>query len=302
MSRLLARRDVDVVCICAPSGLHGSIGVAVATAGKHIVVEKPIDISLEAADELIRRARASGVLLSVISQHRFDAGVLDLKRLLEEGALGALVFGEARVKWFRDQTYYRASPWRGTREMDGGGALINQGIHYLDLLCWCMGPVLEVTAVCETKLHDIEVEDIALALLRFRSGALGTVVASTAIYPGLPERLEVSGSAGTVIIENGICVLRAVSDQDLSGGIIRSMSTLPGGTGSIGSGATDPQAIGYEAHARQIADVLGALDGGREPMVTGEDARQTLEVVEAVYESARRHTAVALPLEATSLS
>jgi UDP-N-acetyl-2-amino-2-deoxyglucuronate dehydrogenase len=300
MSGLLARRDVDVVCICAPSGLHGAIGVAVASAGKHIVVEKPIDISLEAADELVRRARASGVLLSVISQHRFDAGVLDLKGLIENGALGELVFGEARVKWFRDQAYYRASPWRGTRAMDGGGALINQGIHYLDLLCWCMGPVLEVTAVCETKLHDIQVEDIALAMLRFRSGALGTVVASTAIYPGLPERLEVSGSAGTVIIENGISVLRAVADQEPSGETMPLVSSLPVGTGSVGSGATDPQAVGYDGHARQIADVLSALDDGREPMVTGEEARRTLEVVEAVYESARRHSAVALPLVAAS--
>ena len=172
MSGLLARRDVDVVCICAPSGLHGAIGACqLASAGKHIVVEKPIDISLEAADELIRCARARLVCCCrLISQHRFDAGVSsDLKRLIEKGALGELVFGEARVKWFRDQAYYRASPWRGTRGRDGGGALINQGIHYLDLLCWCMGPVLEVTAVCETKLHDIEVEDIALAMLRFRS-------------------------------------------------------------------------------------------------------------------------------------
>ena len=163
-----------------------------------------------------------------------------------------------------------------------------------------LGPVLEVTAVCETKLHDIEVEDIALAMLRFRSGALGTVVASTAIYPGLPERLEVSGSAGTVIIENGISVFRTVADQEPSGETMPLVSSLPAGTGSVGSGATDPQAVGYDGHTRQIADVLSALDDGREPMVTGEEARQTLEVVEAVYKSARRHSAVALPSVATS--
>jgi predicted dehydrogenase len=219
LSVLVARAEVEIVCICAPSGLHAAIGEEVVRAGKHVVVEKPIATTLKAADQLIWSARASGVMLSVISQHRFDPGVVELKQLIQKGALGELLFGEASVKWFREASYYTGSRWRGTQEMGGGGALINQGIHYTDLLCWCMGPVAEVTALCDARAHEIEVEDIAVAMLRFRSGALGTVVASTSLYPGLPERLEVSGTAGSVIVENGVRVYEAVRGQGTLGGL-----------------------------------------------------------------------------------
>ncbi|WP_300608622.1 Gfo/Idh/MocA family oxidoreductase, partial [Trebonia sp.] len=177
LDALLSRRDVDVVCVCVPSGLHAQVGVRAAKAGKHLVVEKPVDVSLDAADRLLAAAREAGVALTVMSQHRFDPGVAELKRLIDDGALGTLVFGEASTKWYRTQAYYDSARWRGTRAMDGG-SLLNQGIHYVDLLRWCMGPPAEVTAACTTQAHRIEVEDTALAIVRFASGAVGTITAT----------------------------------------------------------------------------------------------------------------------------
>src|SRR5215469_4993885 len=197
---LLARPDVDVVCVCVPSGLHAEVGIRAAKAGKHLVVEKPIDVTLEAADRLIAAARQAGVTLTVVSQHRFDPGIIEAKRLIDVGALGTLVLGEASTKWYRTQRYYDSAPWRGTWAMDGG-ALLNQGVHYVDLLRWCMGPVAEVTAVCTTQAH---------AIVRFASGAVGTISATTAAYPGFPQRLEITGSEGTVTVEDGRLVRRAL--------------------------------------------------------------------------------------------
>jgi predicted dehydrogenase len=176
-----------------PSGLHAAVGVRAAQAGKHLVVEKPIEVTLAAADRLIGAARAAGVAMTVISQHRFDRGLVELRRLLDGGALGRLVLGEASTKWYRSQGYYDSAAWRGTWGLDGG-SLMNQGIHYVDLLLWCMGPVTEVTALCATQTHQVEVEDTALAAVRFSSGAVGTIVASTAVFPGFAQRLEITGT------------------------------------------------------------------------------------------------------------
>jgi predicted dehydrogenase len=164
---LLARPDIDVVSVCVPSGRHADIGVEVARAGKHLVMEKPLEITLEAADRLLDATASAGVLLTVISQHRFDPGPRRLRELVDQGRLGRLILGDAVIKWYRSQSYYDSGDWRGTWAVDGGGALMNQGVHYLDLLCWIMGEVEEVTALCATQAHTIEVEDVALALLRF---------------------------------------------------------------------------------------------------------------------------------------
>src|SRR5207342_2403184 len=209
------------------------------------VVEKPIDVMLAAADRLIEAARAAGVALTVISQHRFDPGLIELKRLLGDGALGRLVLAEASTKWYRTQAYYDSAAWRGTRAMDGG-SLMNQGIHYVDLLRWCMGPVTEVTAVCATQAHQVEVEDTALAIVRFGSGAVGTILSSTAAYPGFPQRLEITGTDGTVIVEDGRIVRRPGA----------------GAVGALGA-AADPAAIEVASHAAQIADLLAAVEEGR---------------------------------------
>ncbi|HEX2818913.1 MAG TPA: Gfo/Idh/MocA family oxidoreductase [Streptosporangiaceae bacterium] len=303
LDALLARDDVDVVCVCVPSGLHAEVGVRAAKAGKHLVVEKPIDVTLAAADRLIEAARAAGVALTVMSQHRFDPGLIEAKRLIDEGALGRLVLGEASTKWFRTQAYYDSADWRGTWAMDGG-SLLNQGVHYVDLLRWCMGPIADVTAVCATQAHQIEVEDTSLALVRFTSGAVGTIVSSTAAFPGFPQRLEITGTKGTVIIEDGQLVGRAFGDDAQPAGD----GTQPAGSGAQPAdgdprpadgdprpaAAADPAALDISGHVAQIGELLAAIDEGRAPAVDGEAGRATLEIVCAVYESARSGRAVTL--------
>ena len=291
LDALLARADIDVVCVCVPSGLHAAIGVQAAKAGKHLVVEKPIDVTLAAADRLIEAVRAAGVALTVISQHRFDPGLIELKRLLGDGALGRLVLGEASTKWYRSQGYYDSGPWRGTWALDGG-SLMNQGIHYVDLLRWVMGPVAEVSAVCSTQGHQVEVEDTALAVLRFSSGAVGTVVSSTAVFPGFAQRLEVSGTGGTVVVEDGEIVHRALTSDSPDLGLRGTL--LPRPTAEPGA-AANAAALDVASHAAQIADLLAAVEQGREPLVTGRSGRDALEVVCAVYESARTGRPVVLP-------
>jgi predicted dehydrogenase len=294
LAALLARRDIEVVCVCVPSGLHASIGVQAAKAGKHLVVEKPIDVSLDAADRLIEAAGAAGVALTVISQHRFDPGLVELKRLLGAGALGRLVLGEASTKWYRSQAYYDSADWRGTYAMDGG-SLMNQGVHYVDLLRWCMGPVAEVTAVCSTQAHQIEVDDTSLAIVRFGSGAVGTILSSTAAFPGFPQRLEITGTEGTVIVQDGQIVRRALRTDQGSVSAAGDAAMPDGVPGGAPAGATaDPASLEVASHAAQIADLLAAVDSGREPAVSGQSARETLEIVLAVYESSRTGRPVTL--------
>ncbi len=297
---LLARPDVDVVSVCVPSGLHAEVGVRAAAAGKHLVVEKPIDITLEAADRLIGACRHHGVALAVISQHRFGGAVQRLRGLIDEGRLGRLVIGDAIVKWYRTQAYYDSGEWRGTWSLDGGGSLMNQGVHYTDLLQWMMGPVDRVFARCATAAHErIEVEDIAVAVLHFASGALGVLQASTAVYPGLPERLEVTGTGGTVVIEAGrmrICELKdEKGETEAYGAKVRTGEPA----GDENGGANDPAAISHAGHRIQIADLLEAIQTGRPPTITGEEARKPLELILAIYQSAREGREVSLPLAAS---
>jgi predicted dehydrogenase len=292
---LLSRPDVDVVCVCVPSGLHASVGTRVAAAGKHVVVEKPIEITLEAADRLIDAARSNGVELAVISQHRWDAGVKELKTLVDGGSLGHLVLGDAIVKWYRTQPYYDSGSWRGTWQLDGGGALMNQAVHYVDLLQWIMGPVEHVFARTRTAAHErIEVEDVAVAALGFASGAVGTIVASTAVYPGLSERLEVSGTGGTAIVEAGELKVRELKEEK---GETSAYGARAGDSDGEAAGASaDPADISYRGHREQLQDLLHAIDTGARPAVDGEGARKALEIILAVYESARTGRDVALPL------
>jgi UDP-N-acetyl-2-amino-2-deoxyglucuronate dehydrogenase len=293
LDALLARGDVDVVCVCVPSGLHAEVGMRAVKAGKHLAVEKPVDVTLEAADRLIGAARTAGVALTVISQHRFDPGLIEAKRLIDEGALGRLVLGEASTKWYRGQAYYDSAGWRGTWAMDGG-SLLNQGVHYVDLLRWLMGPAAEVTAVCTTQAHQIEVEDTSLAIIRFTSGAVGTIVSSTAVFPGFPQRLEITGTNGTVIIEDGRLVSRAFGDgaPAVDGGPQPTDGGPPPETGP--GAAADPGALDVSGHAAQLADLLAAIDEGRAPAVDGEAGRAALEIVCAVYESSRSGRTVTL--------
>ncbi|HWG14289.1 MAG TPA: Gfo/Idh/MocA family oxidoreductase [Streptosporangiaceae bacterium] len=278
LGALLAREDIGVVAVCVPSGQHAEVGVQAAKAGKHLVIEKPLDVSLDAADRLIAAATAAGVTVTVISQHRFDPGLIELRRLIDTGALGRLLLGQASTKWWRGQDYYDSADWRGTWAMDGG-ALMNQGIHYTDLLLWCLGPVAEVSAVTVTQAHDMEAEDCALATVRFTSGALGTITASTSVIPGFAERLELSGTEGSAIVEDGALVYQGFRD----GRVVSAAPDPAGGAGAAASAAD----LGASAHAAQLADLLAAIAEGRDPAVTAADGRATLALIQAVYRSAR---------------
>jgi len=285
-SAVFKRDDVDVVAVLTPSGLHAQIGIEAARMGKHVLVEKPMDVTLEKADALIQACREGGVKLCVVSQHRFDPAVVALKQAVEAGKLGRLNFGGSHTKWYRSQEYYDSGDWRGTWAMDGGGALINQSIHYVDLLQYVMGPVEEIHAYCATRAHErIEVEDIAVASIRFRSGAIGLLEGSTAAYPGFCARLDIYGSEGSVIIEN---------DQ-ISEWRLRSSEPCTAALEEVGFiGGSSSKDIWFHSHRRQIADMIQAVQDNREPLVNGEEGRKPLEIVLAVYQSARTGAPVRL--------
>ena len=266
---LFARPDVEVVCVCVPSGLHAEVGLAAARAARHVVVEKPIDISLTRAGNLVEAAQAAGVSLSVISQQRYNPGVQRAKALLDQGRLGRLVEVSASVPWYRSQDYYDSAGWRGTWALDGGGALMNQGVHYADLVCWFCGQPEVLSATCGAVSHDIEVEDVALALLRFESGALGVLEATTCAYPGYKCVLRISGTRGTVVLEDGAMVSASLED-----------------------GGPDPTAgdVGAlkmpDSHRAQLADIISAISLGHEPSVSGQDGYRALKFVLDVYAAA----------------
>src|SRR5919109_5080731 len=203
LEEMLSGVGLDVVCVCTPSGMHADGAVTALEAGKHVVIEKPVDVTLEAADRLIEVQRATGRRVAVVSQHRFDAAIQAVHEALVRGEFGRLTSGSADVRWWRSQSYYDSGGWRGTWELDGGGVLINQAIHSIDLLQWLMGPVVELTAYTELLAHErIEVEDTAVAILKFANGALGTIVATTAAFPGLTARIVVHGDRGSAIIDD----------------------------------------------------------------------------------------------------
>lgn len=305
LDALLAREDIQVVNVCVPSGLHAAIGIKAAQAGKHVIVEKPIDITLAAADRLIAACAAAGVRLQVISQHRFGAGMQRLKKAVESGALGTLVMGNAETFWYRSQAYYDSGGWRGTWALDGGGALMNQGVHYVDLLRWVMGPVAAVTARKGTLAHArIEVEDTVVAVVQFANGAIGTLMGTTAAYPGYTCKLEIVGTEGSVIIEDG--AIRAWNLKAEGGEIgaygrskEEKQAEAAKAEASPGAGAADPAAISWGGHAFEVRDLLDAIAMGRETVLPGAEARHALELILGVYKAAETGKEVGFPLDAT---
>lgn len=284
--RMFEQADIDVVEVLTPSGMHAEIGVAAAQAGKHVIVEKPMDVTLEKADRLIQACRAANVKLGCIFQHRFDPAVMALKEAIGQNKLGRLNFGGSHTKWYRAQEYYDSGDWRGTWALDGGGALINQSIHYVDLLQYILGPVEEIHAYTATRAHErIEVEDIAVASIKFRSGAVGLLEGNTSAYPGFCARLDVYGSDGSVIIEN---------DQ-IAEWRLRSGEASPVEREAVGFiGGSSSKDIWHHSHRRQIEDMIEAIRTNREPLVNGEEGRKALQIVLAVYESARSGETVKL--------
>lgn len=262
--QMLQDKEVDAVLILTASGMHADMGIQAARAGKHVVVEKPIDISVEKARALIRACDENGVKLSCIFQHRFDTDTLALKKAIDEGKLGRLDAGCCHTKWYRNQAYYDEVAWRGTKKLDGGGALMNQGIHQLDLFQHLMGEVDEVFAYCATRAHErIDVEDLCMATLRFKNGALGLMEASTVATPGFYTRIDVNGSEGTVILQNN-----TVQEWRLSNG--EQYTPRP----------TDLP------HRIQLEEISRAILENRESSVSGREALKSLLIADAIYRSA----------------
>jgi len=292
---MLADSEVQVVTIGTPSGAHLEPAVAAARAGKHVIVEKPLEITLARCDAIIQACRQNSVKLSTVFPSRFHQSSLELKRAVDAGRFGRLTLAEAYVKWFRSQAYYDSGAWRGTWELDGGGALMNQAIHSVDLLTWLMGSVAEVRAQVATLAHErIAVEDTAVATLRFENGALGVIEASTAAFPGYLKRIELHGSAGSAAMEEEDVVAWDFAKATRADAKIKQRMAEHKSTGG---GASDPAAIGHHGHAKQFRDVLEAISENRPPAIDGLEGRRSVEIILAIYKAAETGRAVELPLK-----
>ncbi len=276
---------LQIVNICTPSGTHAELGIKAAEAGKHVLVEKPIEINLQQADALIAACDQAGVKLGVIFQSRFLPAVQRIKRAIDEGRLGKLMIGDAYVKWFRAPEYYGPGSWHGTLAVDGGGALINQAIHTVDLLQWMMGPVETAFAMKSAlRYPHIEAEDTLVGSVRFQNGALGVIQAATSAKPGFRRRLEISGERGTIILDGDAISVWAIDGEEEN----------PGESEQLTDGSANPAAISNEGHRRQIEDMMHAVAEDHAPMIDGREGRKSLELVAALYESANEGRAVKL--------
>jgi predicted dehydrogenase len=285
LAAALARPDVDAVIVTTPSGAHQEPAVAAATAGKHVVVEKPLEITAARCDRIIDACDRAGVMLCTIFPSRFGDANRALKAAVDAGKFGRVTLAETTCKWWRPQSYYDEGGWKGTQALDGGGALMNQAIHNVDLLLWLMGPPTHVSGFTATLAHErIEVEDTAVACLRFASGALCVIQAATSVHPGLPKTIAVHGDRGTAVIEQDD-VLRwdFTPETDADRATKARFAVKAGASG----GASNPAAISHQGHARQLADFVRAAEGGGAPAVDGREGRRAVAVIEAIYESAR---------------
>jgi UDP-N-acetyl-2-amino-2-deoxyglucuronate dehydrogenase len=287
----LATVDVDVVVVCTPTGRHAEVAIEALAAGKHVIVEKPAEITVEKTDEIIEAQQKAGTIVTVISQHRFDPATEVTLTAISRGELGRLTSGIASIDWWRGQSYYDSGEWRGTWELDGGGALMNQGVHTVDLLVAALGRPVEVFAYTGTLAHErIETEDVAVGVVRFENGAFGVLHATTAAYPGLSARLQVHGDRGSAVIDNDqLAFFHATPvgtepDEKLMG------ATSDRAVPTAGS---DPGQLS-DAHRLQYLNFLGALDGTEQLRVDLETNRRSIGVITGAYESARTGRPVTL--------
>jgi UDP-N-acetyl-2-amino-2-deoxyglucuronate dehydrogenase len=289
---LLRHTGLDVVVICTPSGHHLEPALLAAAAGKHVVVEKPLEITLDRCDRLIAACDRAGVKLCTIFPSRFaDANVV-LKQAVDAGRFGRLTLGETTVKWWRSQEYYDEGGWKGTQALDGGGALMNQAIHNVDLLQWLMGPVREISAFTATLAHErIEVEDTATACLRFQSGALGVIQATTSVWPGLPKTIAIHGDQGSAVVEQEDLLRWEFAQADSHDVAVRQRFAQKVGASG---GSSNPAAISHEYHRRQLADFVEAIQSGRAPLVDGREGRKAVEIILGIYRSAQERAVVTL--------
>ena len=278
---MVARHDVHVLNVTTPSGAHLDPALAAIHAGKHVVVEKPLEATTARADQLLDAAAKAGVRVAPIFQNRFSAGARTVKAAIDAGRLGRLATAGCYVKWFRTEEYYTGSPWKGTLELDGGGAVMNQAIHGVDLLQWFAGLPEEVCAMKTRRVHTgIEAEDTAVAVMRFPGGALGTIEATTAAWPGWSLRIELCGENGSIRMEDGV-----ITEWQFREELPEDEAVRAGGDASLGSGAGSPGGISIEGHVRQIRDLVEAVRDGRPLTIEGPEARKAVALITALYES-----------------
>jgi len=288
INELCAHPDVQIVCIGTPSGAHLEPALAAIQAGKHVIIEKPLEISVERVDALLAAAKQHRVLVAPIFQGRFGAGAQKVKKAIASGQLGRLVLATVHVKWHRPDSYYQG--WKGMLALDGGGAVMNQAIHGLDLLQWFAGLPSEVFAWTTRRVHTrIEAEDTACAALRFSDGALGTIEATTAAFPGWSRRIELCGEKGSVSLEDD-----RIARWDLSVPLADELSVESAFSNALGSGASSPGGIGIEGHVRQFRDIADTILHGRPLTIDGHEARRAVALVEALYASAQTGRPISL--------
>lgn len=292
LEEMLSDPAIDAISICSPSGAHLDPALAAAAAGKHVVVEKPLEITTQRCDQIIDATDKAGVKLGVTFQSRFHQASQLFKTAIDAGRFGTITLGDAYVKWFRSQQYYDSGAWRGTWALDGGGALMNQAIHSVDLLLWLMGDVEEVTGRIATMTHErIEVEDVAVATLKFKSGALGVIEATTTAFPGSLKRIEICGSGGMAILEEeDLKQWQFLNESPEDEAIRKRMADRT----KTGGGASDPAAIGHHGHTMFFNDFISAVHENRSPLIDGIEGRRSVEVIEAVYRSAKSGVTVRL--------
>ena len=286
LNTFLTHEAMDAVIIGSPSGLHAQEGIQCARRGLHILVEKPIDVTVEKADALISECDRANVKLAVCYQDRFSADGVRLKELIASGELGKLILASAHVKWYRPPEYYSSSRWRGKLALDGGGALMNQGIHTVDLMLWLLGDVKRVHAQARTALHNIESEDTLVSIVEYGNGALGTLEATTSVYPGYDRRIEITGSEGTIVFEHD-----RIIKADLRTALLGGLQTQVQDTNRSSS---SPIVSDVSGHKRIVEDFVNAIKTNGTPRCDGREGRRSVALVQAIYESAARNTAVSL--------
>ncbi len=291
----LAQAEFEAVAVCTPTGTHAEVAIEALNAGKHVIIEKPAEVSLEKTDAIIEAQRNAGTVVTVISQHRFDPATEILLEAINKGELGRLTSGIASIDWWRSQDYYDSGDWRGTWDMDGGGSLMNQGVHTVDLLVAALGKPVSVFAYTGRLAHEnIEVEDVAVAVVKFENGALGVLHASTAAFPGLSARLQVHGDKGSVVIEGDrLTFIHTTPGQaermqlPLRDGVeANQLNRYKLADDSLASAGMNPGQLS-DAHRYQYGDFLNALGGVRGVRVGLTVNRQSISVILGAYESAR---------------
>jgi len=275
---MLEDEDVDVVCICTPSGQHAEQAIACLNAGKHVLVEKPMALSVSEAKAMIACADKNDVQLAVALQRRADPLFKTVKQAIKNGDLGKLTMASIVMPYYRNQAYYNQAAWRGTWALDGGGVLMNQGIHIIDLLVWFMGDPVSVHAFADTLHRDIEVEDIATAVMKFQNGSMATITATTTVGGGAPHRIELFGTNGTIQIEG-----EGVTRWDL---LDASKSTIPSpeisNEANAGAGA-DPKGISTDGHTAIVADLIQSIRTGTPPAIDGNEGLRSLSAIHSIY-------------------